>query len=83
MATKTATRIPTFRRGDTLLVGQEARAAWAAQSARCGCGSYGDAEEAISGSCKNMPAQWLGCTNCNGSALGRPLVYRLKSQMSI
>lgn len=73
---------PTFRQGDRLLIGADAIAAWEAQSVRCACGSYGDKENAISGSCKDMPAKWLGCDNCDGTALGRPLVYRVQSQIA-
>lgn len=84
MTTKTKFKaIPTFRHGGILLTGDAAKKAWADQTARCGCGSYGDESEAISGTCKDMPAEWLGCTNCSGQALGRPLVYRLPSQMQI
>lgn len=74
-------QIPTFRKNGSLLTGKEARMAWEAQDARCNCGSGGDAAHAISGTCKDMPAQWLGCDNCTGQAIGRPLVYRLPSQM--
>lgn len=76
-------RIPTFRQGDKLLTFAEARKAWAEQTARCACGSCGDTDHSISGTCKDMPAEWLGCDNCSGQALGRPLVYRLPSQMEL
>lgn len=74
-------RVQTFRRGE-ILVGAEAREAWAAQIIRCGCGSCGNADAAVSGSCYDMPAEWLGCQNC-GNAIGRPLIYRLPSQMGV
>lgn len=73
---------PTFVIDGKLLVGHEAKDAWAAQSVRCACSSYGDADHSISGSCSDMPAEWLGCTNCRGQALGQPLVYRLQSQIN-
>lgn len=75
--------MPTFRNEvGTLLIGQDAKKAWAEQSARCNCGSYGDVEHSISGTCSDMPAEWLGCDNCRGCAVGRPLVYRLPSQIA-
>lgn len=74
--------IPTFKKNGDLLTGHEAREAWAGQSARCNCGSYGDESEAIHGSAGDMPAVWLGCTNCDGTALGRPLVMRTQSQIN-
>lgn len=73
---------PTFARNGILLVGREAVEAWSSQTARCNCGSYGGGEDAISGSCHDMPAKWLGCDNCVGQALGRPLVYRVPSQIA-
>jgi len=75
-------RVPTFRQDNVLLGGTEAIEAWKAQEPVCNCGSVGEAGEAISGSASNMPAKWLGCPNCSGQALGRPLVYRLPSQMA-
>lgn len=74
-------RTPTFKIDGVLLVGADAKTKWAAQRARCGCGSYGDAEESIGGKCSDMPTEWLGCPNCSGQALGKPLVYRLQSQI--
>ena len=74
-------RIPTYRHGETLLTGRDARRAWADQTVRCACGYHGDASEWIAGTANDMPAEWLGCTNCRGQALGRPLIYRLPSQM--
>jgi hypothetical protein len=74
-------RIATFKLDGKMLTGAAAVTAWAKQSAHCNCGSYGAKSEAISGTCSDMPAKWLGCTNCSGQALGRPLVYRLPSQM--
>ncbi len=77
-------RIATFRAdGRQLLKDNTAREAWASQNVRCNCGSYGDRSESISGTCNDMPAEWLGCTNCTGQALGRPLIYRLPSQMGV
>ena len=73
-------RVPTFRHNNTLLTGPAAKKTWADQSVRCACGSSGDPANSISGTCKNMPAEWLGCSNCTGQAVGRPLVYRLPSQ---
>ena len=75
-------RIPTFRQGEKLLTGASAREEWKTQTARCGCGSHGDEKNSISGSSNDMPAEWLGCDNCTGRALGRPLVYRLPSQLT-
>lgn len=75
-------RLPTFKKVDTLLVGQAAIETWRLQVVRCGCGSFGSEDSSISGSCTNMPAKWLGCPNCRGMALGFPLVYRMKSQMA-
>jgi hypothetical protein len=73
---------PTFMAGDELLRGAAAIAAWKEQEgARCACGSYGSADHAVSGTAGDMPAKWLGCTNCTASAVGRPLIYRLNSQM--
>jgi hypothetical protein len=75
---------PTFFSGARLLIGDESLAAWLAQSVRCNCGSYGDAEHAISGTSgtsDEMPAKWLGCKNCPGQALGYPLVYRTSGQI--
>ena len=77
-----AKRTPTFRIGDKLLVGREARKAWAAQEARCDCGSCGDTQHTVDGTVSGSPAEWLGCDNCTGQALGRPLVYRLPSQIA-
>ena len=77
-----ARAIPTFRHEEKLLTGKAAREAWASQSARCNCGSHGDEEHAVHGECNDMAATWLGCSNCRGQALGRPLVYRLPSQMA-
>lgn len=74
-------RIPTFLTEGRLLVGTEAKKAWRNQTARCACGSYGIAEEAVSGTLNGMPAEWLGCDNCTGQSLGLPLVYRLPSQL--
>ena len=74
-------RTATIKINGQMLTGREATKAWRNQSARCNCGSYGDASEAISGTCSDMPAKWLGCTNCSGKALGLPLVYRLPSQI--
>jgi len=77
-------RTATFHDGSKMLTGREARKAWKEQRARCNCGSCGDAEHAISGTVgPDMPAQWLGCDNCSGQALGSPLVYRLPSQMDV
>jgi hypothetical protein len=76
-----AKRIATFRKDDELLTGEKARAAWAAQRVRCACRSYGDQQHSIGGTCEDLPAVWLGCTNCRGQALGYPMVYRLPSQM--
>lgn len=76
-----ANRIPTFRTRDALLTGSNAIAAWSQQRIRCNCGSYGDEANSISGSCNDMPAKWLGCDNCTGQAVGRPLVYRLANQL--
>lgn len=78
MSTK---RIPTFRVGGKLLTGADAAKAWAEQSGKCNCGSHGTQEDSISGECGGMPATWLGCSNCTGEAVGRPLVYRMPSQM--
>lgn len=74
-------RIPTFRDCGKLLTGAAASEAWAAQTAKCACGSCGDKDNAIAGTAKDMPAQWLGCPNCTGQALGRPIVYRLPVQI--
>lgn len=71
----------TYQDGDALLVGTTARDTWRAQQARCNCGCYGDADHAMSGTAGDMPAVWLGCPNCRGQALGKPLVYRLPSQI--
>lgn len=76
------TTIPTFTQDGKLLIGTDATKAWASQAVRCGCGDYGDKSEAVSGSCHDMPAEWLGCTNCSGHALGRPLIYRTQSQIA-
>lgn len=76
-------RIPTFRDGAGLLTCAAAIKAWQQQTARCGCGSCGDEANAIDGTAGDMPAKWLGCDNCTGQALGRPLVYRLPSQMRV
>lgn len=76
-----AKRTPTFRVGNKLLVGREARKAWAAQEARCACGSCGDDQHTVDGTVGGSPAEWLGCDNCTGQALGRPLVWLLPSQM--
>jgi hypothetical protein len=75
--------IPTFLTGINLLTGAKARAAWANQSVRCPCGSYGDVSESLSGTCQDMPAEWLGCDNPThaGQALGRPLVFRTAGQI--
>ena len=74
-------RIATFVTGQKLLTGSEAKKAWATQSVRCACGYYGDESNTVSGSASDMPAEWLGCPNCNGQALGYPLVYRLPVQV--
>jgi hypothetical protein len=75
-------RIPTFRRQDQLLTSTEAVEAWAGQATRCNCGGPGDSNKAVTGSCDDMPAKWLGCGwNCSGQAVGYPLVYRLPSQL--
>jgi hypothetical protein len=74
--------IPTFVNNGELLTGVAARDTWADQTARCNCGSYGDTEHAIAGTCNDMPAKWLGCDNCHGSAVGRPIVFRLSSQIT-
>ncbi len=75
-------RIATFHAADGfLLTGRAARKAWASQSVRCACGTYGDEDYAIDGTCRDMPARWLGCDNCRGRALGYPLVFQLPSQM--
>lgn len=71
----------TFQDGDKLLRGKAARTAWKAQEARCACGGYGDPANALSGTAGDKPATWLGCSNCSGQALGKPLIYRLPSQM--
>jgi hypothetical protein len=76
-------RIPTFRTLDgPLLVGAAAKKAWASQVARCNCGYCGKAEASIEGAYDGMPAEWLGCPNCSGSALGFPLLYRTQSQIN-
>ena len=75
-------RVPTFLAGGVMLRGIQAIKAWRAQEPVCACRSVGEASAAISGSASNMPAKWLGCPNCSGQALGRPLVYRLPSQMA-
>ena len=69
-------QIQTFRRSGHLLTGAEARKAWADQEVRCACGDYGDAENTIAGTVDGLPAEWLGCPNCAGQAVGRPLVFR-------
>ena len=74
-------RTPTFRIGDKLLVGREARKAWREQEVYCACGSSGDAAHCVDGTVGGSPAEWLGCDNCTGQALGRPLVYRLPNQI--
>jgi len=76
-------RIPTFRLKDKVLTGAEARKAWASQNVRCACGDYGDVENTIAGSCNDMPAEWLGCPNCSGTALGRPMIFRLPSHVRV
>jgi len=76
-------RTPTFRTPNGLLTGQQAIDAWRAQTASCSCNAGGDEECAVSGTCRDMPAKWLGCPYCTGTAVGRPLVYRLPSQMGI
>ena len=70
-------RQPTFRDSeDNLLIGRAAVSAWSAQRVRCACGTYGGRAGAVSGTCNDMPAKWLGCDHCSGSAVGYPLVYR-------
>lgn len=73
---------PTFVQGGKLLVGSAAIEAWKTQRTTCACRSRGDEENAISGSTGDMPAKWLGCDNCTGTAVGFPLVYRTESQIS-
>jgi hypothetical protein len=76
-------QIPTFKTSDgILLVGAKAKRAWARQDARCNCGYRGEAETSVLGSDGDMPLEWLGCPNCIGSAVGRPLVYRTQSQIN-
>jgi len=89
MATTTQTRgdetmaktVPTFRADGELLVGVAAIKAWKAQDAFCACGDAGDEADAVSGEASDMPAEWLGCPNCSGRAVGHPLIYRLPSQV--
>lgn len=75
------TKTATFRIDGKVLTGSEAKTAWAAQSAKCACGSYGDTAHAISGTCEDSPAKWLGCANCSGQAVGGPLIYRTAAQI--
>ena len=76
-----STNIPTFLTDEnTILLGAAAIEAWEAQSARCNCGSCGDAEHAVSGTAGDMPAKWLGCYNCRATC-GAPLIYRTHSQV--
>lgn len=78
MATK---RTPTFRTEKGLLSGEAAREAWRNQpGARCNCGCRGSEEFAVHGTCKDLPAVWLGCSYHVGQAVGLPLVFRLASQ---
>ncbi len=73
----------TFLVESTLLTDAAAVTAWREQAVRCPCGHRGDAEHAVAGAAGDMPAKWLGCANPThaGQALGRPLIYRLPSQM--
>ena len=82
MNTTKTKRIATFRSQDgRLLKGREARRAWAAQESICACGCHGEAKESVSGTVGLCPAEWIGCPNCTGNALGRPLVFRLPGHL--
>lgn len=72
MATKT---MPTFRRDGETFDGAEAINQWKNQSVTCACGCHATEKDSISGTSNDLPAKWLGCPNCPGTALGRPLVY--------
>lgn len=65
--------------GNNLPRGQ-ARKRWLAQVGKisCSCGStasYGlHGRDTIGGTCGGKTAVWLGCSDCAGRALGKPLV---------
>jgi len=58
----------------------EARKLWLAQigNVRCACGdtaSFGQyGRDTIAGTVGGISAVWLGCPNCEGQALGLPLI---------
>lgn len=75
-----ATKIPTFVTESKVLTGSAARQAFNAQACRCNCGC-GAGDGTVSGVAGCSPAVWHECSNCNGSAIGRPLLYCTRGQI--
>ena len=61
---------------DLARIARIARAIEAGEQARCACGCHGswDGADAVSGTSGSRDCYWAGCSYCDGSAVGRPIL---------